>query len=474
MIIEKLFGEQFISKVEYFLKHDCKISVGFCSQKVGDTIQSSTSTAIVAYTLCKLDCLSEIEKKNIINELLTFQVMNGPKKGAFLSAKNITTWCTSQVCLALSTLKCEEKYYYDALSWLCAVQRKDGGWSYNGEENQSSRIIYSLYVLLALEKNKNFNVLFMKTIENCKKYILNYQPEDTFEKILKIFILKNIYKIELDSSLVIDVTRSFVRDIDKRNTNYTVTESDVNGHFYINPYLSASYLLLRNFIRSDNVLSIYMIRHLKDSILCEKGWAPDESHKMGVPYSWTTALAVLTLYTWQKDCIYDKVNEDEIVSSVNSIKEGDVYTQTFIERCPLNGGQCNKTNEINENYKDNKIFLDIPYDPGYLDFENQIRKTTKKSGLEVVVAKDTIKSKAVLCKICALIQSCKFGLADVSYSRLNIPFELGLMLGLSRNCVILKRTDASILSDISGLEYVEYQNSSELHNKLTKWIEDNK
>ena len=90
------------------------------------------------------------------------------------------------------------------------------------------------------------------------------------------------------------------------------------------------------------------------------------------------------------------------------------------------------------------------------------------------MAKDSIKSKALLCKICSLIQESKYGLADVSYPTHNIPFELGLLLGLSKNCVILKKKDASIPSDISGLEYVEYQNTAELRTRLSQWIKDNK
>ena len=90
------------------------------------------------------------------------------------------------------------------------------------------------------------------------------------------------------------------------------------------------------------------------------------------------------------------------------------------------------------------------------------------------MAKDTIKSKALLCKVCTLIQECKYGLSDISYSTHNIPFELGLLFGLNKNCVIIKNKDASISSDISGLEYIEYQKTAELRNKLSQWLNENK
>ena len=72
-----------------------------------------------------------------------------------------------------------------------------------------------------------------------------------------------------------------------------------------------------------------------------------------------------------------------------------------------------------------------------------------------------------------MIQTCKYGVADISYETLNVPFELGLMYGLGKNCAILKASDAKQPTDIEGIEYIEYENTDELDDGLANWIRDN-
>ena len=465
MIFEDILGDIFKNTV-YYLKHECKIDVGFCSQKVGNNKQSAASTAIIIYALKKLR-LIDVKEENIYrNELLSFQNLDG----TFGTTNGVTTWSTSQACLTLETLGCNEDRLYKAIQWLCKVQNSSGGWNFNGKSDSSIRIEYCLYPLLALKKYPYQNETTTKVLDNGLSYIKTYTGKSTFAKIVRLFLLKKIYGKDTDKSDEYDALRSLRRDILLDSSDHSVKDTDEN-HFYVDFYLPAYYLLLRVFVKPDNPLSLYLIKVLLDSVITKKGWAPANRSE---PHSWTTALALLTIAFWISDCKRYSVDDTYAINKLNSIKKGDITMQAYIEKCPLNGGLCNKTNEIDLDYKGNNIFLDIPYDPEYLTFEDILVKTIRKCGLIPIKAKDTIKSKALLCKICSLIQKCKYGLVDVSSLKHNIPFELGLLLGLSKNCVILKKKDATIPSDISGLEYIEYQNTTELKKKLSQWIKDNK
>lgn len=148
-----------------------------------------------------------------------------------------------------------------------------------------------------------------------------------------------------------------------------------------------------------------------------------------------------------------------------------------IEYCPVTGGNCNRIINIpHENYH-SRVFIDTSYDPRHDDFIKGISETLKKSGLSPVLAKDRSITKNLLCHICETIQSCKYGVVNITrqdVSRLdNIFYEFGLMQALSKKCAILKHVDAKIPSDIAGMLYLEYANAGELKKKLEKWIKEN-
>jgi hypothetical protein len=453
-----------------FLKKDCKLDLGFCSQKVGSQTRSAATTAIVVYALGKLDLLSKEERDLYCNELLQFQILSGENAGAFGANSKDYVWSTSQACLALETVGRNDEELNNAIQWLCKVQTCEGGWNFNGNQKLAPSIEYCLYPLLALRNFGDDNPLVSNSLRLGWSYVNKYKTTTTFSKIVRLFLLKKVYGIATFISEERDALRSFRHDILSDFDGNKIFDSD-ESHFYVDFYLPSYYLLTRAFVKPDNALSLYLIKLLKDTVIDSKGWAPPHRQE---PYSWTTALSLITIFFWMSDCKKQKIDFDTAKKKILSIRKGDINVQTYVERCPLNGGLCNKIEEINKGFSDKKIFLDIPYNEEYLTFEDALKETIAKNGLTPVMAKDSIKSKAILCKMCQLIQESKFGLADVSYPTHNIPFELGLLLGLGKNCVILKKKDAPIPTDISGLEYVEYQNTRQLKEKLALWITDNK
>lgn len=149
----------------------------------------------------------------------------------------------------------------------------------------------------------------------------------------------------------------------------------------------------------------------------------------------------------------------------------------FPERlmCPLHGATvpCTLTEEIQSEYSEKKIFINIPYRDEYQPYEDKIVEVIKRFELTPVLAKEEVKSDILLCKICRKIQSCKYGISDISYMSINVPYELGLLHALEKRTAILKRRDAELPTDVRGIEVLPYINTDTLEVMLSKWIHDN-
>lgn len=470
------FDQSFINNVIVFLKRECKIGMGFYSQIVGKKeIMSATSTSIIYYVLSKINALSEQERKVAIEEILSFKQTSGFYRNAIGTENDITTWGTAQACLALLELKCDDKYCYEIIDWLCSVQKDDGGWSYDGREDGDSNVLYCFYIALVLNKYKGNNEHIRVSFAKMKKYIDCFEVASTAELVMKIFLIDFLEIRKVNDNEKFRVYYEFREMVLNDNMEESFTESSMHGqgHFYINFLFNAYYLLLRRFIEPTDDIALYIMRQIHDSIIHNKGWSNRNSEKGKVIYSWATALTLLSIRTWISDCGLHKVNVNDYIAKLRVIRKEALGIVMFMPRCPLNGGQCNLKDEIKQQYSDKKIFLDIPYERKYKTFENQINATIKNCGLEIVIAKQTQKTKMILCKVCSLIQTCKYGVADISYESLNVPFELGLMYGLGKECAILKAADAPQPTDIDGIEYIEYINTDELHEGLSKWLQDN-
>ena len=139
---------------------------------------------------------------------------------------------------------------------------------------------------------------------------------------------------------------------------------------------------------------------------------------------------------------------------------------------PLGNPGCNQKELIKKELSDKKVFLDIPY-TSYEKREKILREVIKKADLIPIVAKDKLTSNVVLCKVCRIIQSCKYGLADISFNRHSVTYELGLMHGFGKKICILLQENSERFSDINGLEHHSYNGEREFKIKVAKWLKEN-
>jgi DNA-binding NtrC family response regulator len=143
---------------------------------------------------------------------------------------------------------------------------------------------------------------------------------------------------------------------------------------------------------------------------------------------------------------------------------------TILHTCPLNLGACTKKEEIVRLYSPRRVFVNIPYSNDFVENEKVIRETLEKYNLVPVVSKDHLEPGMLLCNVCKLLQSCKYGITDVSESGTNVFYELGLMHAIGIRCAILKDRRSQMMSDIGGLLFLEYLNPQSLREKLEMWI----
>jgi hypothetical protein len=144
---------------------------------------------------------------------------------------------------------------------------------------------------------------------------------------------------------------------------------------------------------------------------------------------------------------------------------------TILRVCPLNSGACTKKEEINRLYSPRRVFVNIPYSTDFSEHETIIRETLESYGLVPVVSKDHLEPGMLLCNICKLLQTCKYGVTDISESGSNVFYELGLMHAVGIQCAIFKDRRSTMASDIGGLLFLEYTNPQSMREKLKLWIQ---
>jgi len=154
-------------------------------------------------------------------------------------------------------------------------------------------------------------------------------------------------------------------------------------------------------------------------------------------------------------------------------REGEAKDPNTIMRvCPLNLGACSKQEEIVRLYSPRRVFVNVPYVPEYTECEQAVRRTLERYRLVPVLSKDHLEPTVLLCNVCKLIQTCKYGVTDISMPGSNVLYELGLMHAHGVHCVIVKERRSSLSADIQGLLFLEYTHPESLSERLSCWIED--
>jgi len=122
---------------------------------------------------------------------------------------------------------------------------------------------------------------------------------------------------------------------------------------------------------------------------------------------------------------------------------------------------------LNPAEKKGKVFVAMPFSDEYIDsYKYGIKLILDRLGIDHYKADEEINNKDMMCKICKEIQTCGVFIANISGLNPNVMLELGLAYGLGKKVIIVKDKKTTAISDIGGIEYIEYSHAGELQTKL--------
>jgi hypothetical protein len=155
----------------------------------------------------------------------------------------------------------------------------------------------------------------------------------------------------------------------------------------------------------------------------------------------------------------------DIFMRINSIElPDDVDSKLF---CSIHDGECNEFIPAG-----NFFFIAFPFVNE--DIEGKIREAFKLKipELESVIAKGDFESKTILCQVCRLIMSSKFGvyilnkcMTDDQNRHLpnpNVTLELGLAMGNRKKMIMIVERGTQIIADLAGYIRIEYDNADNI------------
>jgi tetratricopeptide (TPR) repeat protein len=128
-----------------------------------------------------------------------------------------------------------------------------------------------------------------------------------------------------------------------------------------------------------------------------------------------------------------------------------------IMRCPLAGVPCSKRITIEEK----AIFLAEAEEPEY---DRQRRKKAINEAIgdkyRIISALDEKGINAFTCTTCEIIQSCAYGIADITQNNANVLVELGMMLALGKPVVILlkdgQELQLNLPPEVTAIEIIPF------------------
>ena len=118
-----------------------------------------------------------------------------------------------------------------------------------------------------------------------------------------------------------------------------------------------------------------------------------------------------------------------------------------------------------------KFFVGMPFDNKFQDsYTYGIKMMLDNNGIDcgkqVFRADEKFSNVDIMCKVCQAIQESEYVIINISDENPNVMFELGLAYGLNKYVILLKDSSTPVMSDLKGLEYIEYVHAGDLGNKL--------
>ena len=136
--------------------------------------------------------------------------------------------------------------------------------------------------------------------------------------------------------------------------------------------------------------------------------------------------------------------------------------KTGVDGCPKKPVLCK-----------NQVFVGMPFNDKYEDvFTYGVKMAFEQYGFKVYRADFKMDTIDVMCKICYEMQRSNILIFNISESNPNVMLEVGLSYGLGKRIILIKDKDTRPISDISGIEYLEYTHAGNLQSKLCTFLDN--
>ena len=142
-----------------------------------------------------------------------------------------------------------------------------------------------------------------------------------------------------------------------------------------------------------------------------------------------------------------------------------------IIRCPLVGTPCMKPITIQEK----TFFLAEAEEPDY-DKKHRSKAINEAiaDGYKIRSALEEKGINAFNCKICEMIQTCAYGIADITQRNPNVLLELGMMIALGKPTIILLKKEQDkelkLFSDLKAIEVIPFEEYLDIIEQLRKVV----
>lgn len=324
-------------EIIYFLKRTCKADVGFYGQVPRKDKPVAPTTATILLALNSASCLTEEEKEKWLDELLQFQCLDH----SFCKVEGSSVWATSWAVWCYFTLNKKPELNVDmqkSVEWLLEAQ-KNGGWGFNKES--SPRPFYTYYAAHAVKvayKKLKWKKLG-QSLKSAIKYINKSQIKgrigewardstsseislaDTAMALLLLIENKKQYPNLVDNEVINTGMAKLIDLLKDRKNWYMEWTETTTPLFYICFFTPALLiLLLRYGIPPYDLRCINFVNWFKENLRKHGdkgiGWCGNIRDEKGRPYSWATALGLISLNCWLK-----KLQESNKIEVVNYISK---------------------------------------------------------------------------------------------------------------------------------------------------------
>jgi hypothetical protein len=121
------------------------------------------------------------------------------------------------------------------------------------------------------------------------------------------------------------------------------------------------------------------------------------------------------------------------------------------------------------------VFVAYPYSFPRDDYRGVFSEVAEEHRVEFSFADEQLTNKHILEKIEGMMASAAFSLFDITEWNPNVALELGLAYGRRLDYYILfnpTKGNADVLSDVRGIDRIEYRSHKELKSHLTGLVRD--